>query len=414
MLIEAARAALPPLQAVILAGGRGTRLGELTTARPKPMVEIQGRPFLEYQIEQLREQGFKKVLLLLGYLPHVIQDHFGNGSAWGIEIEYSVSAVEDETARRIKLAERLLDPFFLLLYCDNYWPMQLGRMWHRFAAANVPAMVTVYANTDSYTRHTVRVDGDSYLTTYDKSGTTAGLQGTEISYTLMSKSLLQLVPDTNISIEEALYPRLIQQRQLLGYVTHHRYYSVGSTHRLPLTEAFFRRRPAVILDRDGVLNRRPPKAEYVRTWNEFAWLPGAQEALRLLNRSGYRVVVVSNQAGVARGAMCDSDVMDIHARMRADAVLAGGCIDAVYYCPHGWNEGCECRKPKPGMLFQAQRDFQLDLTRTLVIGDDERDIEAAIAAGCPWKLVSEGTTLLDVVHSLLTPTQLQHPIPQER
>src|SRR5438132_2934010 len=93
-----------PTQAVILAGGRGTRLKPLTDSRPKPMVEIQGKPFLQYQIEQLREQGFQKILLLLGYLPEVVQDYCGDGSRWGIKIEYSVSAAEDETARRLKLA----------------------------------------------------------------------------------------------------------------------------------------------------------------------------------------------------------------------------------------------------------------------------------------------------------------------
>ena len=118
-----------PTQAVILAGGRGTRLKPLTDTRPKPMVEIHGKPFLAYQIEQLRDQGFKKILLLLGYLPQVVQDYCGDGSRWGIKIEYSISAVEDETARRLKLAEFLLDPYFLLLYCDNYWPMQIDKMW---------------------------------------------------------------------------------------------------------------------------------------------------------------------------------------------------------------------------------------------------------------------------------------------
>ncbi|HZD39283.1 MAG TPA: nucleotidyltransferase family protein, partial [Terriglobales bacterium] len=109
-----------PRQAVILAGGRGTRLRPLTDTRPKPMVEICGKPFLEYQIEQLRQQGFERVLLLLGYLPEVVKDYFGNGHRWGVEIEYAVTAVDDETGKRVKLAEPLLDSCFLLLYCDNY------------------------------------------------------------------------------------------------------------------------------------------------------------------------------------------------------------------------------------------------------------------------------------------------------
>jgi D-glycero-D-manno-heptose 1,7-bisphosphate phosphatase len=176
---------------------------------------------------------------------------------------------------------------------------------------------------------------------------------------------------------------------------------VGALHRLPLTESFLARRPAVILDRDGVLNKRPPRARYVRTWEEFEWLPGAKEALLLLKEAGYRVIVVSNQAGIGRGAMTEADLQQIHKQMGTEVENAGGHIEAVYYCPHNWNEGCECRKPKPGLLFQAQRELSLDLTRTLFIGDDERDAQAAEAAGCPFIVVSEKTSLLEAARRLL-------------
>jgi histidinol-phosphate phosphatase family protein len=390
-----------PTQAVILAGGRGTRLKPLTDTRPKPMIEIHGKPFLAYQIEQMRDQGFKKILLLLGYLPQVVQEYCGTGSHWDIKIEYSISAVEDETARRLKLAEFLLDPYFLLLYCDNYWPMRIDKMWSKFVASGAPAMVTVYTNKDSYTRNSVQVDPDGYVAIYDKSCTSPGLQGVEISYALIDRSVLQLLPKTNISVEEALYSRLAGDRQLAAYVTDHRYYSVGALHRLPLTESFFARRPVVILDRDGVLNKKPPRAQYVRKWNEFEWLPTAKEALRLLRENGYRVVVVSNQAGIGRGAMTESDLNDIHQRMRQEVNESGGHIDAIYYCRHDWDEGCECRKPKPGMLFQAQRDLNLDLSRTPFVGDDERDAQAADAAGCPFFWVSDNLPLSDVSRRLM-------------
>ena len=201
--------------------------------------------------------------------------------------------------------------------------------------------------------------------------------------------------------EETLYPVLAQRGQLAAYVTDHRYYSVGGLSRLALTEIFLARRPSVILDRDGVLNRKPPRADYVRRWEQFQWLPGAKEALSLLKNSGFRVVVVSNQAGIARGAMTEADLLEINRRMVREATLAGGTIDAIYYCPHNWEEGCECRKPAPGMLFQAQRDFNLDLSRTPFIGDDVRDAQAAEAAGCPSELVSEQKPLLDVIRAII-------------
>ena len=389
-----------PTQAVILAGGRGERMRPLTDLRPKPMIEVCGKPFLEHQLLMLREHGFKRILLLLGYLPDVVRDYFGDGSKWGLEIEYSITAVEDKTGRRLKLAEQKIEDIFFLLYCDNYWPMPMEKMWRRFLEANTPMMVTVYSNKDNYTKSVLRVDEAGFVSVYDKTRKTPDLQGTEISYAIMRKELVAGLPDGNVGLEETLFPGLIPQRQLAAFVTHHRYYSVGDTFRLPITEAFLARHPAIILDRDGVLNEKAPRANYVRNWGEFKWLPGARESLRLLKEAGFRVIVVSNQAGIGRGVMSEDDLFEIHRRMVKEAEQAGGRIDAIYYCPHDWDAGCECRKPKPGMLFQAQHDFNLDLSRTLFIGDDERDGQAAEAAGCLSALVSGEKTLLKIVTEL--------------
>ena len=117
------------------------------------------------------------------------------------------------------------------------------------------------------------------------------------------------------------------------------------------------------------------------------------------------MIVVSNQAGVARGAMSHGDLEAVNARLVSDADAAGGRIEAVYTCTHGWDEGCECRKPKPGMLFSAQRDFDLDLSRTYFIGDDERDGQAAEAAGCPFIFLEQGESLLGVVDTVMNEQQ---------
>ena len=392
-----------PRQAVILAGGRGTRLRPLTDTQPKPMVEFHGRPFLEYLVEMLREQGFERVLMLLGYLPEVIQEHFGDGTGLGVEIDYEVTDPDDQTTTRVSLAKDRLEESFLLLYCDNYWPLSMDRMWERFAALGVPAMVTVYSNKDGYRpgKDSVLVDGDGLVRVFDRGRTTRGLQGVEISYAILSRSVLELLPEEDEPIEAALYPRLAARGELGAYVSDHRYYSVGSLDRLEATERFLARRPALILDRDGVLNRKPPRAHYVTQPEEFEWLPGSLQALRVLREAGYTVAVVSNQAGVGRGEMTEADLAEVNARMVGEAEEAGGRIDAIYHCPHDWDEGCDCRKPAPGMLFQAQRELDLDLSRTPFIGDDDRDVEAAEAAGCPPILVSDHFTLLDAVGGLL-------------
>jgi len=395
-------------QAVILAGGRGSRLRPLTDTMPKPMIAFHGRPFLAYLLEQLSAQGVQRAVLLIGYLAEQIRDYVGDGSRFGLRVDYVLSPVEAETGQRLRDAAALLDPAFLLLYGDNYWPMQWERSWRAFAEGGSPALITVYANRDGYTRNNVAVDEAGLVTAYDPSRSATGLNGVEIGYALLSRAVLEQLPEGNVSFERTVYPALVSRRLLRALVTHHRYYSVGSHERLPLTEAFLAGQRAVILDRDGVLNVRPPRAEYVRRWAQWQWLPGAREALRLFKEAGYRVIVVSNQAGVARGAMTERDLAEIHERMAREAREAGGEIDAVYHCPHGWDEGCACRKPRPGMLFQAQRDFHLDLTRTAFIGDDERDGQAAEAAGCPSILLTGGRTLLDAAQELLAESASWH------
>ncbi len=390
-----------PRQAVIFAGGRGERMRPRTDHLPKPMIEVHGRPFLEHVIELLRGQGISRVLLLLGYRAEVIQRYFGDGARWGLRIDYAVSAESDETGRRLALALAALEPTFLLLYSDNYWPLRLSPMCERFRAAHADLMVTVYRNRDGLTRDNVRLDESGRIVEYDAARTAPGLGGVEIGYMLVRRSALGELTDENVPFGRAVLAPLARRGRLLAFVTDHRYYGIGSPDRLARTERFLAREAAVILDRDGVLNRRPARAEYVRTWEEFSWLPGAKEALALFASAGFRVIVVTNQPGVSRGAMTETALHDIHERMRAEAAAAGGRIDRIYACTHGWDDGCECRKPQPGMLFDAQHELDLDLTRTIFIGDDERDEAAADAAGCPSRLVSLSMSLLDHARAIV-------------
>ena len=342
------------------------------------------------------------MLLLVGYLAYQIREFCGDGSQWGLHIDYVESPVEAETGQRLMDASKLLAPYFLLLYCDNYWPMRLESMWQTFCRSTPLALVTAYANPDGYTRNNLRVDGEGKVITYDPERSATDLNGVEIGYAILSRKALEYLPGNNVRFEHIVYPALAVAGLLRAYQTEHRYYSVGSHERLPLTEAFLQPQRAVILDRDGVLNQRPPRAHYVRSWEEFHWLPGAIKALRLLKGAGYKLILASNQSGIARGVMNETDLGLLHHCMADDLARAKVALDAIYYCPHGWDDGCTCRKPLPGMLFQAQRDFHLDLTKTLFVGDDERDQEAGEAAGCLTALVSDNRQLLDVVQEYLS------------
>ena len=151
---------------------------------------------------------------------------------------------------------------------------------------------------------------------------------------------------------------------------------------------------------------RPPRAEYVTSWSQFNWLPGAIKSLQLLKKAGYKLILASNQPGIARGVMTESDLTGIHHAMAKDLEKHNVKLDAIYYCPHAWDDGCFCRKPSPGLLFEAQRDFHLDLTKTLFIGDDVRDKQAGELAGCLTGMVSEDTPLIRVVQEFLSSQSL--------
>ena len=389
------------LQAVILAGGRGTRLGSITDDIPKPLVPINGRPFLGYLLEQLRKQEVTDVILLVGYLADQIRDYCGDGSEWGLRVRCVESPLEAETGQRLKDAAAYLEPHFFLMYCDNYWPMHLPRMWDQFRQSDSLAMITVYSNRDQSTLNNVRVDQNGLVSTYDRHRTNGGLNGVEIGYTILSREVLDRLPDENVTFSHAVYPGLAVDELLQAHETGHRYYSIGSADRLAATEAFLKPQRAVILDRDGTLNERPPQAQYVMSWEEFRWLPGVIEALQLLIEADYKLILASNQPGIGRGMMTEGDLENLHTAMRDDLSQHGVSLDAIYHCPHGWDDGCYCRKPSPGLLFQAQRDFHLNLTNTIFIGDDPRDQQAGEAAGCITDLVSKDRTLLKVVKDYL-------------
>jgi D-glycero-D-manno-heptose 1,7-bisphosphate phosphatase len=388
-------------QAVILAGGKGTRLYPITKDTPKPMIEFHGKPFISYLLQMLKDNGVEKVLLLLGHLPEKIMDYCGDGSRWGLKIDYSIGGVDDDTGTRIVNATQKIDDTFLLMYCDNYWPMDLARMKNHFEANECDAMVTVYMNKDKYTKDNILIGDDGFIRVYDKGRKTPGLKGVDIGFLIMKKRCIDLLPEGNTHFEREIYPSLSEAHKFLAYPTEHRYYSVSSHERLSLTNEFLSFKKTIILDRDGVINKKGEKARYVCGWEDWKWIPGAVEAIKLLKSNGYIVIIVSNQAGIARGAMTENDLKSIHENMLSELRKKGGDIDRIYYCPHGWDDGCECRKPKPGMLFQAQRDFHIDLTRTFFIGDDERDVQAGQAAGCRTLLVNGDNSLLKLVSGIV-------------
>ncbi|MBN2323009.1 MAG: HAD-IIIA family hydrolase [Spirochaetes bacterium] len=388
-------------QAVILAGGKGTRLRPLTYEIPKPMIPINSRPFLEYLLTLLKENGISEVIILLGYLAEKVVDYFGDGSNWGLSIKYAIGDISWETGTRISKARELLDNRFLLLYCDNYWPLNLEKLVQFHDSIDSPATVTVYTNKDGITRNNVLVDRHGLVIIYDRSRTYEALNGVDIGFFILEKRILAAVPEYNFSFEEVVVTDLVKKNQLGGFLTDHRYYSIGKPECLEETSQFLKPKKVLFLDRDGVINRKLPKAEYVRSWEQFVFLPGVKSALKTLCRHGYELYIITNQAGIARGLMTELDLEDIHSKMKRELKKHDVEIKGIYYCPHGWDESCDCRKPKPGLFYQAARENHLDITKAVYIGDDERDMEAGNTAGCHTFLLNKRTSLSSIVSELI-------------
>ena len=388
-------------QAVIFAGGLGERLKPFTETNPKPMYRFKDRPFLEYLIDQLRGWGIKDIIMLLGYLPEKITEYFGDGSKWGVKIRYVITPVDFDTQYRLKAAVNLLDEDFLMMYCDNICPVNLSKLEKEYRTNNALIQVTAYANDDHYTKDNMRINPDGMVELYDKKRKADNLKGVDIGYAIVSKKVISLMSENNENFEAIVYPKLAEEKRLYSTITKHRYYSIGSFERIDLTKKYLSGQKYIFLDRDGVTNRRPLKAEYVCKPEDFVWLPGSKEAIKRLNDAGYFVILISNQAGIARGVMTEQDFNNVQSKMSSDLKEIGAHIDAVYFCPHGWDEGCECRKPKPGMLYKAQRDYSINLTECVLIGDDERDIQTAHNADMKGILVTDEYTLADAVNDFL-------------
>ena len=388
-------------QAVIFAGGYGKRLAPFTDTNPKPMYPIEGKPYIEHLILQIKSFGISEVVMLLGYLPEKIMDYLGDGSKYGMTFHFVVTDVECETEKRILAANDLLQEHFLMMYCDNYCPVDYERLVDDYFTNNALIQITAYANRDGYTKNNLKIAEDGQVVNYDKKRLSEGLQEVDIGYAIINKSVLNLTDDENNNFEAIVYPQVVLQERMYATITEHRYYSIGSFERIELTKAFFKNQKFVFLDRDGTLNVRPPKACYVEKPEDFVWLEGAKEAVKKLNDNGYLVILISNQPGIARGNLTEKTLEEIHEKMKSDLERIGAHIDAIYYCPHNWDDGCFCRKPKPGMLYMAQRDYSLNLTKGFLIGDDERDIEAGESARVKSILVNDEYTVLNAVNDIV-------------
>ena len=411
------------MQAVIIAGGKGTRLRERLGGLPKPMAPVGGRPLLEHQILLARQHGFTGIVLLTGYGAQYIREYFGDGGRWGVQIRYCEEEGPLGTAGAVLANLAGLDDRFLAMYGDTMLNVDLRRFWDAHAASSA-ATLFLHPNDHPQDSDLVELDSTGRVAAFhpyphDPGKYYANLVNAAL-YVIDRKALEAYAGSAEFpDIAKHLFPHLLGEGlELGGYRSPEYIKDAGTPERLDEVIAdcesgriargsFATPAPAVFLDRDGTLNR---EVSYVKTPSELQVLPGAAAALRRLNRAGVRAVVITNQPVVARGECSEEDLAEIHRKLETVLGAEGAYLDAIYTCPHHPDRGfagerpelkfrCACRKPATGLVAQAARDLNLDLARSWLIGDSSRDIATAEAAGIRSILLKTGYGGRDGVYS---------------
>ena len=359
-------------QAVIFCGGMGTRLGHLTKKQPKPMVDVSGKPFLEHLIIQLKKNGIDKILLLTGFQEQIIRKHFKNGSKWNVSIKYSYSPAETKTALRLFFVKKLLEDYFILLYSDNYCSLNLSKNFSIYKEIKKPILITVckknigncnfFKNTQDINYSNSRSNKKKYV---------------EIGYMIVNKNILRNIKNINVDFSYYLQ-KFAKARKVSGYLNHEDYLSIGDPDRLKLTRSFFKRFNYILIDRDGVLNEKPPTGKYVVNAQKVRMCDNFVNKIKYASNK-LKFICISNQAGISTGDLKNSELNKINNKIKKYFQSKINIIDFFISKDH-FKSNSFYRKPNPGLFFEAAKKYKFILDKTIYIGDDKRDVEAAYNA----------------------------------
>jgi D-glycero-D-manno-heptose 1,7-bisphosphate phosphatase len=393
-------------QAVVLVGGLGTRLGERTRSVPKPLLEVGGRPFLDYILDELsRYAAIESIVLLAGHQADQVIERY-EGRRWrGASVSVVSEPAQLGTGGALKHAASRLEDRFFLLNGDSFFDFNMLDL--AVEAAKSSAVVHMALKRDQAGERYGRVllNGNAV-----KSFLPAGSQSSgpiNSGVYCVDREILSFIDEVPCSLEQGVFPLLVEQGKLRAVVYDGFFIDIGIPtdfervqRELPETV----RRPAVFFDRDGVLN--VDKAYVYRT-EDVDWIAGAREAIKLCNDRGYLAFVVTNQSGVARGYYGVDDVHRLHDWMNQELAKVGAHIEEFRYCPYHedgtveeYRRASDRRKPAPGMILDCLEGWPVRKGSSLLVGDNSRDVEAAVAAGIPGYLF-EGGDLAAFIRPLL-------------
>jgi D,D-heptose 1,7-bisphosphate phosphatase len=410
------------MQAVIMAGGKGTRVASVNGAIPKPMFPLCGKPVLLHQIQCLRQQGIINLTLTIGHLGSQIRDYFGDGSRFGVRIDYIKEKEPLGTAGALYYLKGRVTDDFLLINGDLIFDVDFGRLMDFHKGHKAMVTLLAHPNDHPYDSGIILADGDGkvsgWLTKEDKrewyhNCVNAGLH-------VLSPVLLESMtaPKKMDLDREILKPR-IPSGQIFIYRSPEYVKDMGTPERIAQVEQDLetglvqrknlgQKQRAVFLDRDGTINKY---VGFLCKPEEFELLDGAAEAIRRINQSGHLAIVVTNQPVIARGEVTWEGLDEIHRKMETLLGQEGAYLDDIFVCPHHPDRGfpgerleykmdCNCRKPRPGMLRKAAEKYNIDLAESWMIGDSQRDVVAGMAAGCQTVLLQKQLRLLDAVEDI--------------
>jgi D,D-heptose 1,7-bisphosphate phosphatase len=396
-----------PRQCVILVGGQGTRLGSLTRDTPKPLLEVAGRPFLDTILWHVARFGFSRVVLLAGYRADKVVD-YAAATPYGdsLEINVVVEPSPRGTGGALHFARDDLDETFLLINGDSVFDFNWLDLVPRLSAAPEAVAAMGLRWIDDASRFGVATLAAGKVTEFlERGGGNGGLVNGGVY--LLRRSILDHLTE-ECSLERDVLPRLAED----GAITASRYEGFFLDIGVPQSFADAAilvpqslRRPAIFLDRDGVLN---VDYGHVGSIDRFEWMPTAVDAVKRANDGGYLVFVVTNQAGVAKGLYDETAVRTLHDYLRAQLRAHGAHIDDLRYCPFhpdgvvdGYIRASDWRKPAPGMLLDLLDHWEVDRAHSVLIGDHETDMEAARGARLEGNLFDGSRNLLDMVSSIV-------------
>lgn len=404
------------MQAVIMAGGKGTRLVSLTRDEiPKPMVPVLDKPLLEWQIDVLKENNIFEVCFIIGHLGDKIKEHFGNGERFGIRVDYIEEKEPLGTAGAFYyLKEWLKGEEFFLIFGDVFFDIDLQRMEKFHKKNQSKATLFVHPNSHPFDSDLLDIDKNGKVLAFDSKHNernywyhncvNAGL------YLLNVSICDRIEKPVKTDLEKGVLVKLINEGiSVYGYQSPEYIKDVGTIERIELAiqdiqsgiiqkKSLVNKQKCIFVDRDGTLNKHKG---LLYCEEDFEFEESAIDAIRLVNRSEWLVIVITNQPVVARG-LCDiEDVERIHKKMESLLGRQGVYLDDIKYCPHHPDKGypeenpkykvvCDCRKPATGLIDLCAQKYNIDLEHSWMVGDTTMDIKTGNNAGMKTALVMTG------------------------